>query len=262
MKTATRLIRSAVLLTAVFFVSSSLACKTLAWESAEPGSFAGDPTQGVPRVTGFCGLEVTGTGHVVDNSPTDETTFIGRFYVYPKLLPVGTNELFTAFSIVNDIGSDVFEITYNGTDITIDATSAPGGGTASSPATPNEWNLVEFLWTSGGTGSLWVNSDATTDAADATFDSGTGSIGQVRLGAVSSIGTEKAYFDDYESHRSEPVGPSDICNADAVADVNVNDVLAVVDEIFNSTLAIGSPDCDKSAQVDVNDILAIVDIIF
>ena len=42
----------------------------------------------------------------------------------------------------------------------------------------------------------------------------------------------------------------------------LNDVLAVADEIFNATLAQGAPDCDESAQVDINDVLAIVDIIF
>jgi len=259
MKTATRLLCSAALLSSAFFVSSALACTTGAWTSAEAGSTADDPTNGVPRVSGLCGLEVTGTGHVVDNSPEAETTFIGRFYVFPKLLPAGTHELFVAFSDQTDTDSDVVVITYDGTDITIDAT-AVGGGAASATADATHWNLVEFLWTSGGQGSLWVNSDATTDVADATFASGTGSIDQVRLGAVSTIGGDIAYFDDYESHRSLPVGALLAGDGNFDGSINSGDVDKVVNEFLFSSLANGVVDCNLDGSINSGDIDCVVSI--
>jgi hypothetical protein len=259
MKIATRLIRSTVLLAGAFFVSSTLACTTTAWTSAEAGTNADDPTNGIPRVSGFCGLEVTGTGHVVDNSPADEATFIARFYVFPTLLPVGTHELFAAFSVEDDIGSDMFEITYNGTSISIDATGA-GGGTASAPADLTHWNLVEVLWTSGGQGGLWVNSDSTVDDATVAFDSGTGSIDQVRLGAVSSIGTDMAFFDDYESHRSLPVGPLLAGDGNFDGNINSGDIDMVVNEFLFSDLANGVVDCNLDGSINSGDIDCVVSI--
>ena len=261
MKIATRLLSSAVLLIGAFFVSSTLACTTSAWTSAAPGSTPDDPTNGVPRVSGLCGLEVTGTGHVVDNSPADETTFIARFYVFPKMLPAGSHELFVAFSDQTDATSDVVVITYDAGDITIDAT-AVGGTTATFAADTTHWNLIEFLWTSGGQGSLWVNSDAATDAADATFDSGTGSVDQVRLGAVSTIGADIAYFDDYESHRSLAVGALLTGDGNNDGSVNSGDIISIINEFFQNGLAEGTPDCNLDGNVNSGDIICIINTFF
>jgi len=240
-----------------FFVSSTLACTTSAWTSAEAGTTADDPLNGISRVSGFCGLEVTGTGHVVDNSPADETTFIGRFYVFPKMLPAGPHELFVAFSDQTDTNSDVVVITYDGGDITIDATKV-GGGTATVAADTTHWNLVEFLWTSDGQGSLWVNSDAVNDAADATFASGTGSIDQIRLGAVSTIGANIAYFDDYESHRSLPVGALLAGDGNFDGNINSGDIDMVVNEFLFSALANGVVDCNLDGSINSGDIDCVV----
>ena len=130
MKTFTRLITLTALLAGTFFVSSAMACTTDAWlGGATTGTLADNPTNGVARVSGVCGLAVTGTGHVIDNSPAAEATFIGRFYVFPKPLPAGTHVLFTAYS--DDAGSKLFEITYDGSLFKIDASAAGdicGGG--------------------------------------------------------------------------------------------------------------------------------------
>ena len=255
MKTAIRLIALAVIMSGTFFVSSALACTTSAWSSATTGTTADDPTNGVPRVSGLCGLEVTGAGHVVDTSPAAEATVIARFYVYAQLTS-GTPVIFEAFSDDGATAS-LLSVTFDGTDFIFDA----GAGASAGVPGKSGWNLVELKWT-GGTGmDYWVNADASTDALTGTVGAAAGTMESVVLGATTAIdGT--LVFDDYESHRSLAVGPSDVCNADGVSDVNINDVLAVVDEIFNSTLAPGAPDCDLTSAVDINDVLAIVDIIF
>jgi len=157
MKTATRLISSAVLLTSAFFVSSTLACNTTAWQGGVTDATAGDPTaDGIARVSGLCGMKVTATnGHVADNSPTDETTFIGRFYFFPKNVAAGSHEIFVALSDQTNSESDVFVISYDSGNITLNASGA-GGNSATVAADATHWNLVEFAWTSGGTGELWA----------------------------------------------------------------------------------------------------------
>ena len=66
--------------------------------------------------------------------------------------------------------------------------------------------------------------------------------------------------------RPTPVGPSDVCNADSLGEINLLDALEVVDEFFaapdSPDLAIGSPDCDLSGTVNLLDALEVVDIFF
>jgi hypothetical protein len=260
MKTATRLIALAVLLSGTFFVSSTLACSSAAWTSTEGAALADDPTNGTPRVSGLCGLGVTDAGHVVDNSPAAETKFIGRFYVFPKLLSAGTHELFAAYS--DEAGTKLFSITYDGTNFNFDATAATGGGSASVPADPTHWNLIEFVWESGATGGFWVNTDALSEVANTTFDSGTGSVDQIRMGAVSTIGGETAYFDDYESHRSLPVGALLKGDGNADGSVNSGDIITVINEFFGGGLGEGTPDCNLDGNVNSGDIICVINTFF
>ena len=257
MKTAIRITSLAVALTGAFFVSSAMACTTTAWFDATAGTLADDPLipTVVPRYSGECALQATGTGHVVDNSPAGETTFIARFYFFPKLLTAGTYEIFTAFA--DETGTaDTFVVTYDGTNIVI--TASDGGASASAPANPTKWNLVELKWVSGGMGSLWVNSDAAVDAADGTFASGTGTVEQVRMGAVDGVGTDKAYFDDYVSHRSQAVGS--LVKGDGNKDLAVNsgDINVIVAEFLSGTLGQGQPDCNEDGAVNSGDINCVV----
>jgi hypothetical protein len=259
MKSATRLISLAVLLSGAFFVSSTFACSSAAWTSTEGAALADDPTNGTPRVSGLCGLGVTATGHVVDNSPAAETTFIGRFYVFPKLLSAGTHEVFAAYS--DEAGTKLFSITYDGVNINFDATAAAGGGSTSVAADTTHWNLVEFKWESDAQGSAWVNADALTDAASSTFASGTGSIDQVRMGAISGVGGDAAYFDDYESHRSLPVGTLLIGDSNGNDSINVFDLISIQNDILGNGLASGQPDCNLNASVNVFDLICTQNII-
>ena len=256
MKNVTRLISSAVLLTSACFVSSAFACNTAAWEGGVADAVAGDPVvEKIARVSGFCGMQVTATnGYVADNNPTDETTFISRFYFFPKNVAAGPHEIFVALSDEANSESDVFVISYNSGDITVDAQGA-GGDSVTVAADPTHWNLVEVSWTSGGTGEIWVNSDATVDAATDTFAPGTGSIGRVEMG-----GADAGLFDDYESHRSLPVGALLVGDSNNDGMVNGLDISGVLKEAnaFSPELQSGTPDCNLDGSVSGLDISGIL----
>ena len=76
--------------------------------------------------------------------------------------------------------------------------------------------------------------------------------------------TGDIYFDAYEAHRTTNVGALLNCDAEGDTDIDINDALADVDEVFGapSILASGQPDCDNNGSVNINDALGIVDIVF
>lgn len=248
----------ALLFIGMLFASTTFACSTAAWLGGASGAVnPNDPTNSVARVKGLCGLELTGTGHVQDGSPAAETSFIGHFYFYPEFTGSGSTDLFVAYS---DEGATtaVITISYDGTDITLDASAI--GGSSTSVAAVNGWNLVEFAWESGTTGNLWVNADATIDTPSATFTPGTGSIDAVRLGSPNSFGglEGSATFDEYVSNRTQPVGMLLAGDANLDGNINSGDIDLVVGEFLSSTLADGVPDCNMDGSINSGDIDCIV----
>ena len=256
-----KLVNLCVVLIFSAFASSVFACTTDAWLAGAVGSVSpNDPLNGVPRVKGTCGLEVTGPGHVMDGSPFEDPNFIGHFYFLPQFTSgSGTLDLFVAYS--NEGGTtELFSVRYDGTNIIMDATAATGGNSVFFPADPTHWNLVEFSWRSGTTGSLWVNSDALNDPADATFDSGTGLVESVKLGAPNGFDgfAGKVIFDEYESHREQQVGQLLAGDANLDGNIDVGDIDLIVAEFVFSSLAEGVIDCNLDGSVDVGDIDCIV----
>lgn len=243
------------------FTSPAFACTTDGWLAGAVGAINADnPINGVARVKGVCGLEVTGQGHVQDGSPSEEDNFIGHFYFLPQFTSgSGTTDLFIAYS---DEGAttELFSVSYNGTNIILDATAATGGTSVSFPADPTGWNLVEFGWHSGATGNLWVNSDAANDPPDATFTSGTGLVESVRLGAPNGFDglVGKMTFDEYESRREIQVGQLLAGDANLDGLVNSADIDMVVNEFLLGTLAEGVVDCNVDGLVNSADIDCIV----
>ena len=242
------------LLLCSFFTSSVMACSTAAWIPGASGAVTtNNPINGVPRVAGECGFKVTGTGHVQDNSPSNENQFIGRFYFLPQLNGTGTANIFVAFS--DEDTSVLFAVKYDGTDIILRATAA-GGSEVKVPANSDNWNLIEFSWKSGETGSLWVNADATKDPASITFDSGTGAVNSVRLGAPYGFGGLKgvAFFDDYESRRTQAVGPLLAGDSNLDGQVNDDDLVGIVEEFLSDTYPGGVTDCNLDAEINSGDV--------
>lgn len=246
----------------VFSIFSSVvfACTTDGWIAGAVGAVnPNDPNNGVARVKGFCGLEVTGQGHVKDESPSVDPNFIGHFYFLPQFTSgSGTPDLFIAYS---DEGgtAELFSVRYDGTNIVFDATQATGTS-VSFPADTSHWNLIEFSWHSGTSGSLWVNSDATTEPPDMTFTSGTGLVESVRLGAPNGFDglIGQASFDEYESRRENQVGELLAGDANSDGNIDVGDIDLIVAEFVFNSLAEGVIDCNLDGSVDVGDIDCIV----
>lgn len=268
MGTSSSLIKSTVFNVVVVFIfsiftSSVFACTTDGWLAGAVGAVNADnPINGVARIKGVCGLEVTGQGYVQDGSPDVDDDFIGHFYFLPQFTSgSGTMDLFIAYS---DEGAttELFSVKYDGANIILDATAATGGDSVSFPADPTGWNLVEFGWHSGTTGDLWVNSDAANDEPDATFPSGTGLVESVRLGAPNGFDglVGKATFDEYESRRSLLVGELPMGDSNNDGNITLTDAIGVLREarLFDAELQEGTPDCNLDGVVSLVDAVRIL----
>ncbi len=251
MKTATRLIALTVLLSGTFFVSSALACTTSFWSSTS-GSPVADSPKTVSRVSGLCGMELIAPGHVMDISPAAETTVIARFYVYAQLIS-GAPVIFEAFSD-DAANTSLLTITFDGANFVFDA----GAGGSGNVAGKAGWNLVEIAWT-GGTGmDYWVNADASSDTKTGSVGAAAGTMESVILGADALNGILN--FDDYESHRSLPVGALLVGDSNNDGLVNGLDISGVLKEsnAFTPELQSGTPDCNLDGSVSGLDISGIL----
>jgi len=267
MKSAKYAIACAVLLCGSGLAANASACTVDGWsaDAGVPANGVSDSPPAVPRFSELCAFGVTGASHVQSNFASD-TRYRARFYVLDGLTGSGAVDIFRAYG--DEVaGSLLFKVAFNGTTFTFDATGA-GGTSASAPAASGDWNLVEVDWNSNdGTFRFWVNADAGADAASGSASSGTGTVESVRLGAPDGLGSQAGglVFDAFESHRETAVGPLVNCDAEGDGgDIDINDVLAVVDEVFGnaSILGAGQPDCEADGDVDITDALAIVDIVF
>ncbi len=247
------------LVTLLILSPGAFACSTAAWMGGATGSISvNDPANGVPSVSGACGLKVSGSGYVQDNSPDAEDEFIGRFYFFPQLSGAGSTDIFVAYS--NEASTELFSVSYDGSQVTIDATQA-SGGTASVAVSGTKWHLIEFSWVNGDTGELWVDADATLDPASATFASGTGSIESVRLGAPNGFSglTGMAFFDDYVSHRFSPIGGILAGDGNLDGIVDTADIDAIKSEFLLGTYVLGSTDCNFDGGTNSGDINCVVE---
>jgi hypothetical protein len=235
------------------------ACSTDAWNGGISGAATPASPPDAARVSELCGLRLTNTGYVQDNSPA-HAGFIARFYVLPQLTGSGEADLFIAYSSETPSGV-LFDIAYNGTNFVFDASGT--GGVGSAPAVPG-WNLIEVEFNSGGTFSFWLNSDATTDAATGSFASSSGTVQAIRLGLPSGRGgfTGGAVtFDAYESHATTPVGPLLIGDSNGSGAISGLDLVVIQNEILGFGLASGQPDCNRNGAVSGIDLVCVQNII-
>lgn len=253
MKNATRLITIAALLAGTFFVSSTLACTTDGWIGGTTGSPVADSPRAVSRVSGLCGMELIEAGNVKDTNPGAETTVIARFYVYAQLIS-GAPVIFEAFS--DDAATaSLLTVTFDGANFVFDA----GAGASGNVAGRSGWNLVEIAWT-GGTGmDYWVNADAASDhPATGSVGAAAGTMESVILGADVLDGI--LTFDDYESHRSLPVGALLVGDSNNDGLVNGLDISGILKEsnAFTPVVQSGTPDCNLDGSVSGLDISGIL----
>ncbi len=282
MKNKDRVILGALLLIGLGFSSAATAaCSTSAWLGGvdlTADSKVGSPDDvALPtsRYSEFCSLAITNASYVQSNYASDNH-FFGRVYVFPKEASgTGTVDLLVAYTDeAADPGDTLFKTSYDGSDVVFSV-----DGSTASVTLASGWNLIEFEYDDeNDIFNYWVNEPWTGDAVLAyeggvtgsialTADATTGSVEAIQLGAPNGFtGTLAAtlYFDAYEAHRTTNVGALMNCDAEGDMDIDINDILAVVDEVFAapSILAMGQPDCDSSGQVNINDVLDIVDILF
>jgi hypothetical protein len=264
MKNMDRFIFGCFILTTLCFTIDAQACSASLWDGGSSGAVAvGSPTT-IPRVSEFCGLSVTGIGHVQDNSASD-TRIIVRFYVLAALTGTGTVDLFEAYG--DQVGTTaIFKVSYDGSDFIFDATDAPGGSSFTIAANSG-WNLIELDWTSGGDFIAWVDADTLEDpqpTPSGPVDAGTGTVESIRLGAPNGFGGFSGgslTYDSYESHRNQPVGALLIGDANGSDSINVFDMVSQQNEILGNALAPGQPDCNLSGTVNVFDLVCVQNII-
>lgn len=241
--------------------ASGFACSTAQWDSSSGAITAESPAAPAPansnpsRLSELCGLRVTNTGHVQDNSPDGHTTFIARFYVRPQLTGGSSADLFIAYSSETPSGQLV-KVSYDGANLDFHAAGAQAGTAA---AAPGLWHLVEVEYVSAGTTSFWVNADAEVAGATGSFASATGAVTAVRLGLPNGLGGHSGYanFDAYESHSTTPVGPLLIGDSNGVGGISIADATNAIAEL-NGTLAVGQPDCNSSGVVTIADATCII----
>jgi hypothetical protein len=246
---------------------SGFACSTAEWDStsglgttifvAGPTTpFAPPQTAPLTRVSEFCAMRATDTGHVQDNSPSAHTKFIARFYVRPQLSGSGQVDLFLAYD--NDTpGAHLFKVSYDGANLDFHAAGTTVVGTA--PAAVNAWHLVEIEYNADGTSKFWVNANAaatpTPAAPTGTFSTVASSgVQSVRLGLPNGRAgyTGSASFDGYESHSTTAVGSLLIGDANGIGGITTGDYAAVQRDILG-TLQAGQPDCNLSGEVTTGD---------
>jgi hypothetical protein len=231
------------------------ACSTDGWAGGTsniPANGQAASPPGVSRYSEFCALAITGQAHVQSNFAVNESQYRARFYVLDSLTGAGTVDIFEAYS---DEGgaSALFKISFNGSQFTFDATDAGGGSTTI--ASVNGWNVIEFDWNSGGNFALWVNADATADAATGTIASGSGTVESVRLGAPNGFSqTGRLNFDAFESHRTTPVGNLLVGDGNGNGSLTIADVITIGNEL-NGTLAAGQPDCNQNGSITIADVI-------
>ena len=253
MKTAIRLTYLSLFLAGIFSASTTMACTTDAWNGGITGTpLAGSPTA-VSRVSGECAMQLSTAGSVKDTSPDAEPAAIMRFYVFAQLT-TDTPVIFEAFSDDNATAS-LLTVSFDGSDFVFEA----GAGSSGNVPGKSGWNLVELSWTGGGAMDYWVNVDSMSEAATGSVSAAAGTMQSVILGTSDSY-TGTLTFDDYESHRENPVGALLIGDSNNDGNVALEDAVGVLKEarIFNSELQVGTPDCNLDGSITLDDAVRVL----
>ena len=244
-------------------MGGALACTTTAWNGGAVNATAGDPSGDVARYSGSCGLEVaaSGSGHVTDNSPANETDYRARFYVYTGTAS-GNPVIFQATDADGAAGTALVTVTYDTANNQFDFASGSATGSASG-IQDNKWYGIEFYYDAGAAITASVKGAAASSATSVTFTGApaSGSVNSARLGVLgAATAADTMKFDEFESTRSTTTPIGFLCRGDANGDsiINVQDASAVVAERLGTSLAAGQPDADESGIVNVQDASSIV----
>ena len=246
-------------------MASALACTTTAWNGGTVGATAGDPTTGVARYSGECGLKgaAAGNSHVTDNSPNGEANYRARFYVYTGTA-TGSPVIFQATDADGAAGSALVQVVYDTANNQFDFTSGAAAGSAT--VADNKWYSVEFYYDAGNAITAKVQGSQATSPSVVTFAGApaAGTVQSARLGIIgATTAGDTMKFDEFESTRSTTTEIGRLCRGDAngTEPVNIFDRTSIVNEILGNALGQGQPDCNEDGGVNVFDRTCIVNII-
>ena len=223
-------------------------------EPLASGPNGSDGKPAIARYSGVCAMQTVADTEtwVEDNSPGGIDRIRARFYV---LANNSTDAVIYRGFDGDGLGNELFNIEIaadRSVSITSGSVSIPAPGAAVDPG----WNSVEIDWKSGGEFGLTINGQSVTTSGS----SAAGSLASVRLGNLNGA-TGTLNFDGYESRRSTAVGRLLVGDANGDGTVDVLDINTLANEILNSDLGSGVPDCDESGTVDVLDVNCMAGII-
>lgn len=238
---------------------AAFACQTTNWsETSGPAVAAGSPTpDGVARYSGLCGLEVSGSGYVQDNSPGGIDRIVARFYVLNDNTATAT--IYSGFP--NTTGTTPrFNVTLSSAGL-VTLTDVATNTSVSQTGSTN-WLSVEIDWGQGaGSGFAALSVNGQTALETVPLNNSGAALQSVRLGNLNGAAGTLG-FDSYESRRSTAVGRLLVSDANNDSTINVGDITVMANEIFSSVLASGQPDCNEDGLVNVGDITCASNIIF
>jgi hypothetical protein len=251
--------------TAFIYSNNAEACALTNWpDTSSATGQACDPSAGCPRYQGQCSYQADASsidfvahGGGANGAAGAAQEFQVRFYVYLNDLTAGN---VTVFSAVNG-ATPVIDLSVTaGTPNQFTLTS---GALSIGPVDAvSGWNKVVIGRTAANVVSLTVNDTAVPG-------SGAGSnmdILNAQLGSVDTAsGAGNIYFDSYVANRTTVPVDLPMCDPDnsgGAAPTNVDDVIALINEINGASFATGTPDCVPDGSINVDDVISAINIIF
>ena len=235
---------------------TAMACTVGNWLGGNSGNVTpgGPNSDNIARYSGICAMETadSATSWVQDDSPGGIDRIRARFYVL-------ANNSADAVIYRGFTSSDaaLFGVRLNPVSGDVTLFSAGANATCSGCANAGAWNSIEIDWNAGGGARvMWGNSDARSDAADATAAfSTTNTVSAVRLGNLNDAAGVLG-FDAYESRRTTAIGR--LCVGDGNGDVSIGfpDVTEIFNEVSSAgvELSAGQPDVDENGEVGFPDV--------
>ncbi len=258
---------SAVVGALAFASSSSVMaqCSIAAWSNAATTTAQATLPAGNGRYGGRCAAVIASAGpnsFVVDNSPTNETSYRARFYVFTGDLAGAEADVFQA---QNSANANVVRVTYtNGTGFRFYVNGAQSGASLGTiAAVPNRWYGIEVRWANNGTFTAigrgagqpapaqpQINVTGFSNAADR--------VETARLGLLTTTGvTGGLRFDDFDSRRTTDIGFLTRGDANGDGNLLIGDAVAIRNEVNGGNLAAGQPDCNEDGQVLIGDAICV-----
>lgn len=257
---------------ALAFASSTSAmaqCSIAAWSNAATTTAVAQTPPSGGRYSGSCAAVIAAPGansFVVDSSPTAETSYRARFYIFTGNLGGAEADVFQAQSPTS---SNIVRVTYtSGTGFRFYVNGANGGASLGTiAAIPDRWYGIEVRWANNGTFSAIARGNA--QAAPAApqinvtgFSNAADRIETARLGILTTASvTGGIRLDDFDSRRTTDIGFLRRGDANLDGIVDIGDAIAIRNETNGGARAPGSPDCTENGEVDAGDQICIRNIV-